>query len=72
MELFCFVFFFQDKIVVGHALYNDFNVMKISHPGKLRRDTSMFKPLRALANLPERVNPSLKNLSLGILGMLML
>ena len=59
---------FQDKIVVGHSVFNDFKVLRIQHPGKNIRDTSAYKPLRALANLSERTPPSLKNLSQALLG----
>lgn len=34
------------NIVVGHALWNDFNVLKISHPAYLVRDTALYVPLR--------------------------
>lgn len=36
----------QGKIVVGHALQNDFRVLQLFHPHALIRDTSMYKPLR--------------------------
>ncbi|KAJ3159402.1 3'-5' exonuclease [Geranomyces michiganensis] len=39
----------KDRIVVGHALKNDFSALLLQHPGKLVRDTSLYKPFRALA-----------------------
>ncbi|XP_063404132.1 interferon-stimulated 20 kDa exonuclease-like 2 [Mytilus trossulus] len=56
------------KIIVGHALFNDFKVMKIQYTGKHVRDTASYKPLRALANLSENTAPKLKNLSQILLG----
>lgn len=49
------------KIVVGHAVHNDFQALMLSHPHTLIRDTSLFKPLR----LPGREKrlPSLKLLA---------
>lgn len=58
----------QDKVVVGHALHNDFKVIKIQHSGKLVRDTASYKPLRALANLSERTPASLRTLTRILLG----
>lgn len=62
------LFPFQGKIIVGHALFNDFKVMKIQYTGKHVRDTASYKPLRALANLSENTAPKLKNLSQILLG----
>ncbi|KAJ3138870.1 3'-5' exonuclease [Geranomyces variabilis] len=39
----------KDRIVVGHALKNDFSALLLQHPGKLVRDTALYKPFRALA-----------------------
>jgi RNA exonuclease 4 len=36
----------KDKIVVGHALKNDFAVLLLSHPRRMIRDTSSYKPFR--------------------------
>lgn len=49
------------KIVVGHALWNDFAALKISHPKHLVRDTALFPLLRP----PWRLNklPSLRLLA---------
>lgn len=32
----------QDRIVAGHAIHNDFDVLKITHPPKLTVDTSLL------------------------------
>lgn len=58
----------QGKIVVGHAVFNDFKVMQIQHEGKYIRDTSGYKPLRALASKSEGTPVSLKNLARVLLG----
>lgn len=34
------------KIVVGHALWNDFKVLKLEHPKWLVRDTALYEKLR--------------------------
>lgn len=51
----------EGKLVVGHALQNDFQVLELSHPHALIRDTAIFKPLR----LPDfqKKTPSLARLS---------
>ncbi|KAI8904044.1 ribonuclease H-like domain-containing protein [Gorgonomyces haynaldii] len=36
----------KNRIVVGHALKNDFSALLLSHPRSLVRDTSSYKPLR--------------------------
>ena len=58
----------SDKIVVGHALQFDFDVLKYSHPGQDTRDTSMYVPVRVLAGTPTGSTPSLKNLAASLLG----
>lgn len=58
----------QGKIVVGHAVFNDFKVMQIQHEGKYIRDTSGYKPLRALASKSVTTPMSLKNLAQVLLG----
>lgn len=57
----------HERIVVGHALNNDFAALLLSsnHPRRLIRDTSRYKPFRALAN---GRSPSLKMLAARILG----
>lgn len=57
----------HDRIVVGHALNNDFSALLLSsnHPRKLIRDTSRYMPFRALSN---GRSPALKMLAARILG----
>ena len=55
-----------NNIVVGHAIHNDFRVLRLSHPFRLTRDTAKYKPLRAAANC--RGSPSLKVLAEKVLG----
>ena len=49
-------------------MFNDFKVMQIQHEGKYIRDTSGYKPLRALASKSETTPVSLKNLAQALLG----
>ncbi|KAF9119708.1 3'-5' exonuclease [Mortierella sp. 14UC] len=55
----------EDKIVVGHAVHNDFKALMLDHPQRLIRDTSRYTPFRALT---KGNTPSLKRLALEILG----
>ncbi|KAF9918251.1 3'-5' exonuclease [Lobosporangium transversale] len=55
----------KDKIVVGHALQNDFKALLLEHPQRLIRDTSRYQPFRALA---KGKTPSLRKLAQEILG----
>ncbi|KAF9350730.1 3'-5' exonuclease [Mortierella sp. NVP85] len=55
----------KDKIVVGHAVYNDFKALLLDHPQRLIRDTSRYKPFRALM---KGKTPSLKKLAHSLLG----
>ncbi|KAG0261567.1 3'-5' exonuclease [Mortierella polycephala] len=55
----------MDKIVVGHAVHNDFKALLLDHPQRLIRDTSRYKPFREMA---KGKTPSLKKLALEILG----
>eukprot|EP00921_Rhytidocystis_pertsovi_P007220 GHVQ01012120.1.p1 GENE.GHVQ01012120.1~~GHVQ01012120.1.p1 ORF type:complete len:349 (-),score=54.97 GHVQ01012120.1:653-1699(-) len=48
----------RDRIVVGHAVHNDFDVMSFHPPTELIRDTSSYKPLRSAKS----------NISLGTHG----
>eukprot|EP00928_Gymnodinium_smaydae_P043395 TRINITY_DN29080_c0_g1_i3.p2 TRINITY_DN29080_c0_g1~~TRINITY_DN29080_c0_g1_i3.p2 ORF type:complete len:432 (-),score=130.88 TRINITY_DN29080_c0_g1_i3:10-1305(-) len=50
----------KDKIVVGHSVHFDFEVLLLSHPHVLIRDTAMFRPLRPQGQ--ERKTPSLAKL----------
>ena len=57
----------QDKIIVGHAIHNDLDVLRYSHPETDIRDTSLYVPARVLAELPPESVPSLKKLSARLL-----
>lgn len=52
------------RIVVGHAVHNDFSVLQINHPPNLIRDTSHY-----FKHLFQGTTPSLKKLSETILGL---
>lgn len=57
------------KVVVGHAIYNDFKVLHYSHPAYLIRDTSRMPILNHKAGFPENQIVSLKNLTKALLNM---
>ncbi|XGW09554.1 hypothetical protein V3C99_011663 [Haemonchus contortus] len=56
----------KDRIVVGHALNNDFRVLNFHHNSKLTRDTARCHLLRKMANC--NGVPSLKKLARAVLG----
>lgn len=41
---------FKGKIIVGHALTNDFKALMLNHPKAEIRDTSKFRPFQRFAN----------------------
>ncbi|KTW27338.1 hypothetical protein T552_02321 [Pneumocystis carinii B80] len=55
----------KNKILIGHAIKNDLNVLFLSHPRKDIRDTSRFKPFKAYS---KGRTPSLKKLAKEILN----
>ncbi|XP_014799817.1 PREDICTED: apoptosis-enhancing nuclease [Calidris pugnax] len=57
----------KDKIVVGHAIHNDFQALKYFHPKDRTRDTSRIPVLNQRAGLPIRANVSLKSLARHLL-----
>ncbi|NXJ01294.1 AEN nuclease, partial [Psophia crepitans] len=57
----------KDKIVVGHAIHNDFQALKYFHPKDRTRDTSRIPVLNQRAGLPGRANVSLKSLARHLL-----
>ncbi|KAM9311919.1 apoptosis-enhancing nuclease-like [Gastrophryne carolinensis] len=57
----------KDKRIIGHALHNDFKVLKYYHPVEQTIDTSNTPLLNRMAELPERSSPSLKNLAFCLL-----
>ncbi|KAJ3196198.1 3'-5' exonuclease [Irineochytrium annulatum] len=56
----------KDRILVGHALRNDLTCLYLTHPKKLIRDTSRYKPFRQLS---KGRSPALKNLARDLLGL---
>uniref|UniRef100_A0A673A8T5 Exonuclease domain-containing protein n=1 Tax=Sphaeramia orbicularis TaxID=375764 RepID=A0A673A8T5_9TELE len=54
------------KVVVGHAIHNDFKVLGYAHPPALTRDTSRFPLLNQKAGFPENQAASLKRLTKAI------
>lgn len=55
------------KVVVGHAIHNDFKALKYSHPKALTRDTSKIPLLNRKGGFPENVSISLKRLAKELL-----
>lgn len=56
------------KIVVGHAVHNDFKALQYFHPKALTRDTSHIPPLNRKAECPENATVSLKCLTKKLLN----
>ncbi|CAO4366274.1 unnamed protein product [Caenorhabditis nigoni] len=56
----------EGRIVVGHAVHNDFRVLKLTHTRKLTRDTAKCTILKNMAN--HQGTPSLKKLAKEVLG----
>ncbi|XP_029929127.1 interferon-stimulated 20 kDa exonuclease-like 2 [Myripristis murdjan] len=54
------------KVVIGHAVHNDFKVLGYCHPAALTRDTSRIPLLNAKAGFCEREVASLKRLTKAI------
>ncbi|XP_015283432.1 PREDICTED: apoptosis-enhancing nuclease isoform X2 [Gekko japonicus] len=57
----------KDKIVVGHAIHNDFRALKYFHPQAWTRDTSQSPLLRGKGGLPLKASVSLKSLAKKLL-----
>ncbi|NXK98005.1 I20L2 protein, partial [Formicarius rufipectus] len=55
------------KVVVGHAIHNDFKALRYSHPKALTRDTSRIPLLNRRGGFPENVAISLKRLTKALL-----
>lgn len=55
----------KGRVLVGHALKHDLEVLFLSHPRKLWRDTSKYKPFRQVS---KGNTPSLKRLAHELLG----
>jgi len=58
----------RKRIVIGHALRNDFKVLMLSHPKNLVRDTALFGPFKEQGALGPRQR-KLKVLAEEILGL---
>ncbi|CAH1251286.1 ISG20L2 [Branchiostoma lanceolatum] len=58
----------QNKVVIGHAIYNDFKALGFSHPREMTRDTSRYPALNLHGGFPARSPVSLKRLSRSLLG----
>ncbi|XP_036253983.1 interferon-stimulated 20 kDa exonuclease-like 2 isoform X2 [Molothrus ater] len=56
------------KVVVGHAIHNDFKALHYCHPKALTRDTSQMPLLNRRAGFPENVAISLKRLTKALLN----
>lgn len=54
------------RVVIGHAIHNDFKVLSYSHPAALTRDTSRIPLLNAKAGLAVTECASLKRLTKAI------
>lgn len=58
----------KGKVVVGHAVYNDFEALDIVHPCHMVRDTSTTRLLSRLAGFPRGHRPSLRVLANKLLN----
>lgn len=56
------------KVVVGHAIHNDYKALQYFHPKSLTRDTSQIPLLNRKADCPENVTLSLKHLTKKLLS----
>lgn len=54
--------------MIGHGLKNDFNVLLISHPSRLCRDTSLYKPLRTKLGRANKLKSLAANIGIDIQG----
>ncbi|KAM6180932.1 apoptosis-enhancing nuclease [Erethizon dorsatum] len=57
----------KGKVVVGHALHNDFQALKYVHPRSQTRDTTCVPSLLGQSGLHTRARASLKDLALQLL-----
>jgi len=55
----------KGRILVGHALKHDLDVLYLSHPRRSWRDTSRYEPFRRIS---KGMTPSLKKLAQELLG----
>lgn len=54
------------KVVIGHAVHNDFKVLGYSHPNAMTRDTARIPLLNQRAGFPANQSASLKRLTKAI------
>lgn len=54
------------KVVIGHAIHNDFKALGYGHPAMLTRDTSRIPLLNQKAGFPEKDCASLKRLTKAV------
>uniref|UniRef100_A0A1A7X4B1 Interferon stimulated exonuclease gene 20kDa-like 2 n=2 Tax=Iconisemion striatum TaxID=60296 RepID=A0A1A7X4B1_9TELE len=57
------------KIVIGHAIHNDFKALSYTHPSGMTRDTSRIPLLNLKAGFAERECASLKRLTKAIFNL---
>ncbi|XP_072266621.1 interferon-stimulated 20 kDa exonuclease-like 2 [Pyxicephalus adspersus] len=57
----------QGKMVIGHAIHNDYKALGYFHPPELTRDTSKIPLLNRRAGFPEKEMASLKRLAKQLL-----
>lgn len=55
------------KVVVGHAIHNDFRVLGYTHPAALTRDTARIPLLNTQAGFATQECASLKRLTKAVL-----
>jgi DNA polymerase III epsilon subunit-like protein len=55
----------EGRVLIGHALTNDTQVLLLSHPWAMTRDTAHYAPLQGLARTKK---PGLKTLAKLVLG----
>ncbi|XP_075247416.1 uncharacterized protein LOC142340612 isoform X2 [Convolutriloba macropyga] len=58
----------KGRVVVGHALRNDFKVLFLQHPKTDTRDTTLYPPFRKLGTPGSRRPPALRALAEKLLG----
>jgi RNA exonuclease 4 len=60
----------RDKVLVGHALRNDLDVLMLSHPRTHIRDTACYRPYMRVHGLHGKLRPrALRDLTKQHLGL---
>ena len=57
----------KDKIIIGHALTHDLNILQLSAPDHMIRDTSKYHGFRKYANVKNNT-PGLQTLAEKVSG----